>query len=383
MDRTGSAMIDVLPRRAEASPAVLGPLELAVIVPTFNECGNVAALVARLDVVLAGRQREIIFVDDASTDGTPAAILALAAARRDVRVIRRFGRRGLSSAVIEGILSTAAPVVAVMDGDLQHDERILPQLYEAVRDGADLAVGTRYGDGGSLGDWTAGRSRLSALATWLVQATVKTPLSDPLSGFFAVRQALVVANHDRLSNLGFKILLDIVIAAPGRLAIAEVPYAFRSRHSGESKLDTLVTLEFVLLLLDKYLGRWIPPRLVIFLIIGTFGLGLNLVLLDIFLLHAGLGFRGAQALAVAITIAVNFTLNNQLTYRDRRLHGGALWRGLAAFYLVCGLGAVANVGAAQFVYAIDRRWWLAGVAGAAISAIWNYAASSFLTWRNR
>lgn len=360
---------------------------LAVVVPTFNEADNVRALVDALDAALLGAldgdAYEIIFVDDWSTDGTPEAVAAIARDRGDVRLLRRFGRRGLSSAVIEGVLATTAPIVAVIDGDLQHDESILPALYAAVaRDGAELAIGTRYAPGGSVGSWTAGRRRISAIATRVSGAVIGAKVSDPMSGFFVVRQATVIALLPRLSVMGFKILLDLLVSAPVALKVAEVPYRFRDRVAGASKLDTATALEFLLLLIDKLLRGRVSPRLVLFAAVGGFGVLVHLALLRGFL-AAEAEFRSAQALAVAITIAVNFAFNNQLTFRDRRLRGWAAARGLLSFYLVCGLGAIANVGVGSLVYASDHRWWLAGIAGAVVGSIWNYAASSVLTWNRR
>lgn len=360
---------------------------LAVIVPTFNETGNVRALIDALDAALRGAlggdAYEIIFVDDWSTDGTAEAVARIARQRGDVRLLRRFGRRGLSSAVIEGVLATTAPIVAVIDGDLQHDETILPTLYAAVaRGGAEVAIGTRYAPGGSVACWTAGRRRVSTIATRVSRAVIGAEVSDPMSGFFVVRQATVVALLPRLSVMGFKILLDLLVSSPVALKVAEVPYRFRDRAAGTSKLDSATALEFLLLLLDKLLRGRVSPRLVLFAAVGGFGVLVHLALLRGFL-AAGTEFRGAQALAVAITIAVNFAFNNQLTFRDRRLRGWAAVRGLLSFYLVCGLGAIANVGVGSLVYASDRRWWLAGIAGALVGSIWNYAASSVLTWNRR
>ncbi len=370
------------PLAAAASPA------LAIIVPTFNEARNVVALVTALDAALVGIPHEVVFVDDWSTDGTPEIVADMARARADVRLIRRYARRGLSSAVVEGALATTAPVVAIIDGDLQHDETILPMLYAAVAVGedgtvrADIAVGTRYAPGGSTGDWDAGRVRMSTLATRAARALTSIPVSDPMSGYFAMRTDTLVALVPRLSVLGFKILLDILMSAPAPLVVREVPYRFRTRIAGTSKLDTAVALDLVLLVLDKRVGRWIPPRLILFGAVGGFGLLVHLALLRLFL-GAGQAFQGAQALAVTLTIVVNFGLNNQLTFRDRRLRGRALIGGLLSFYLVCGLGAIANVGIGSVIYASHYEWWLAGTAGAVIGSIWNYAASSIVTWKKR
>lgn len=371
-------------RLSDQAVAYVPPLELAVIIPTFNECDNVAPLIDALDVALADRAWEAIFVDDASTDGTTERIAALAARRRNIRLIHRIGRRGLSTAVIEGMLATVAPVVAVIDGDMQHDEQILPALHDAILlDGADVAIGTRYAPQGSTGDWDEGRVKVSRWGTKLAHLVVRAEVSDPLSGFFVARRDLVVETAPRLSTVGFKILIDLLASAPRPLKIAEVPYRFRSRHAGRSKLDSAVALEYIMLLADKMVGRFVPPRLIMFTAVGGLGLIVHLALLALFLLGLGGSFRASQALAVTVAIAFNFMMNNVLTYYDRRLHGLAWWKGLASFYLVCGLGAIANVGIGDIVYDVGHVWWAAGIAGAAVGAVWNYASSSFLTWKKR
>lgn len=162
-----------------------GRLDCAIIVPILNEAANIQPLIEKIGTVLTGYDAEIIFVDDGSTDGSLEILESIAAANRSIRVIRRIGRRGLSSAVVEGFLSTVAPVVAVMDGDLQHDESVLPAMIAALQSGeADLAYGSRYAGGGSVGDWAADRLMISNVATRMAGSVMKTPLSDPMSGFF-------------------------------------------------------------------------------------------------------------------------------------------------------------------------------------------------------
>ncbi len=360
-----------------------GTPAFAVIVPTLNEAGNIAVLVAALDRALAGRAHEILFVDDWSTDGTPGAVAALAATRPDIRLIRRYGRRGLSTAVIEGALATFAPIVAVIDADMQHDESLLPRLIDTIESGmADIAIGSRYVSGGSVGEWDAGRARGSRVATLLARRLLPSPVADPMSGFFAVRRDALIAALPHLSNMGFKILLDLLVSSPVPLRVTELPFTFRARHAGDSKLDSGVAIDFLLLLLDKSLGRWLPPRLILFGAVGMAGLVVHLAILRA-TLGLGARFAIAQTIAVVTAIAFNFVLNNALTYRDRRLRGAALLPGLLSFYAVCGLGAVANVGAGAFVFARQPRWWLAGIAGALIGSLWNFAASSVTTWRKR
>lgn len=364
-----------------AHPADAAPLEVAVVVPTLNEAANVEALLAQLAVVLAGRSWEVLFVDDNSPDGTSALVRRIGRHARHVRIVQRVGRRGLSSAVIEGILASAAPVIAVMDGDLQHGEEALPRLIDAVAEGrAELAIGTRYDQGGSIGDWDAGRARMSRWATKLGQIALGTTVSDPMSGFFAIRRDAFERALPRLSAVGFKILIDILASSPTPLRVAEVPYEFRSRTAGESKIGARVMAEYAELIADKTIGRVVPVRLIKFLMVGGLGVFVHLAVLSAMLSGAAT-FLAAQSAAVMTAIAFNFFLNNSFTYADRKLRGWRLLPGLATFYAISALGAVANIGIGNWMAGHDERWWVAGMAGVLVGAVWNFAMSAALTWR--
>ena len=372
------------PKIALAPALDIAALELTVVVPTLNEAGNVEALLEKLGVALAGIEWEAIFVDDGSTDGTPELLTRIAQSDRRVRLIRRIGRRGLSSAVVEGALASTAPAIAVIDADLQHDERILPDLYRAIgAQGHELAIGTRYAGDGSTGEWDDKRLKISRFATALASPIMKTRLSDPMSGFFAVRRDVLLAAAPKLSSVGYKILLDLVASSPHPLKVAEVGYKFGTRRSGESKLDEMVALEYIELLLDKTIGRLVPVKLVQFGAIGMLGVGVHLALLSLALNALGAAFATAQATAVLGAMTFNFALNNRFTYRDRQLKGLAWFGGLLSFYLVCSLGAIGNVGIGSLVYEQYHGWWMAGIAGAIVGSVWNYVASSWLTWTRR
>ena len=359
------------------------PPTLSVIVPCFNERPNVRPLVAALDAALGDLAWEAIFVDDDSPDGTAAEIHLVAAADARVRCIRRVGRRGLSSAVVEGALSSSAPFIAVIDGDLQHDEQRLPDLLAAVQSGADIAVGSRHVPGGnSTGLANAWRKRLSAAGTGLAQRALPVRLNDPMSGFFLMRRPLFERLAPRLTAQGFKILLDVVLSAPAGLVVAEVPCQFRPRTAGHSKLDVLVLVQFAALILDKATRGVLPLRFVSFALVGLVGVGVHLTVLTA-ARGAGAAFEPAQILASIAAMLVNFQLNNSLTYRDVRLRGPALWQGLLLFLVVCGLGAYANIGIARVLYSDHAGWTPAGLAGAAIGLVWNYAVSATLVWRAR
>lgn len=359
-------------------------IELSVILPTFKERGNVAELVRRLDVALAGIAWEAIFVDDDSPDGTAETAKAIAARDPRVRCLRRVGRRGLAGACVEGMLSSSATYLAVMDADLQHDEKALVAMLEKLRDNTcDLVAATRYIEGGNADSFSRGRGSLSRLATRITQKLLDVPLSDPMSGFFMMRRDRFDAIAGRLSPAGFKILLDIVATAGSSLRVAEQSYVFGRREQGESKFNVQIGLEFLGLIFAKLTGDVVEPRFLSFLLVGAIGLVVHLVALKISLLAGASPFYVAQAIATVVALTSNFVLNNELTYRDRRLKGLSMVLGFIVFCLFCSVGAFTNVGIANWLYAEEPVWWVAGLAGAIMGALWNYAMSSLFVWRTR
>lgn len=359
-------------------------LELAVVIPTFNEAGNVRALVQRLDTALKGRTWEAIFVDDASPDGTAQALRDIARGDHRIRVIERIGRRGLSSACIEGMMATGAPLIAVMDADLQHDPKVLTALVTTLeRDPElDLAVASRFVSGGGTGDWERERLAKSHTASRIARMVLKADLTDPMSGFFMIRGARFRELAPRLSGIGFKILLDLMTTAQQPLRFAEVPLQFHRREVGESKLDHVVAMEFLVALYDRLFGRYVPTRFAMFAAIGAAGVAVHMSLLGLAYGLLGLAFVGAQIVATMGAMTFNFFLNNTLTYRDRRLYGArALALGWLSFCLVCSVGAVANVGVAAFLFTEHYAYaTVSALAGVLVSAVWNYALSSRFTW---
>jgi dolichol-phosphate mannosyltransferase len=371
------------PTNESRSAITPGP-ELTVIVPTRNEHDNVRPVYDALSRTLQGIDWEVIFVDDDSQDGTAEAVCRLANQDRRVRCIQRIGRRGLASACVEGILASSAPYVAVMDADLQHDERLLPRMLDTLKTEpiVDAVVGSRYVEHGSIGTWNRHRAWLSSLATRVARSIMRVPIADPMSGFFMLRREAFQKSMRRLSSIGFKILLDIFASSPCPLQVKEIPFHFRSRRAGESKFDALIGWEYVMLLADKVIGHIMPIRFVVFALVGGLGLLVHLTVLWLCLNPMHLTFELSQATATGVAITSNFTLNNWLTYHDRRLTGWRFVRGLLSFALICSFGAVANVGIATLLFTRQHSlWWVAGIAGAAISSVWNYAVTSALTWR--
>src|SRR3954469_11954060 len=366
------------PPQAVASP------QLSVIVPTFNERDNVTTLYRRLETALAGVAWEVIFVDDNSPDGTWDVVRGLGRQDCRVRCIRRIGRRGLSGACIEGILASSAPCAAIIDADLQHDETQLPKMLGLLQaDAADLVVGSRYIEGGNSESFNKQRAGASALATELAKGVLRVKIADPMSGFFMIRRDRFEQLAPQLSTQGFKILLDIVATGRGNLRVKEIPYTFGSRVHGESKLDAMVALDFVGLVLAKLTNDVVSLRFLLFAMVGSLGLFVHLAALYTALEAFDVPFPEAQAAGALCAMTSNFLLNNFLTYRDKRLRGFAILRGLVLFFLVCSVGLLANVGVAFSVYDQEPIWWLAGAAGALMGVVWNYAMSGLFVWRKR
>jgi dolichol-phosphate mannosyltransferase len=370
-------------RPGQGTQAVATP-ELSVVVPTFNERDNVVPLFRKLETALAGRAWEVIYVDDNSPDGTSDVVRALAREDSRVRCIRRIGRRGLSGACIEGILASSAPAAAVIDADLQHDETQLQKMLALLQGGeADLVVGSRYVEGGSADSFDKQRAGFSWLATSVAKKLLRVEIADPMSGFFMIRRDRFEQMAPQLSTQGFKILLDIVATARGSLRITEIPYTFASRQHGESKLDSMVALDFLGLVLAKLTGDVVSLRFLLFAMVGSLGLFVHLAVLFVALEVFNVPFPEAQACGALMAMTSNFMLNNFLTYRDQRLKGFGILRGLLLFYLVCSVGLLANVGVAFSVYDQEPIWWLAGAAGALMGVVWNYAMSGLFVWRKR
>ena len=377
-------MNDAVQRAIESPPPSAITPALSVVVPTFNERDNVTTLYRRLETAFAGIAWEVVFVDDNSPDGTWDVVRGLARADNRVRCIRRIGRRGLSGACIEGILASSAPYAAVIDADLQHDETQLPKMLALLQSGqAELAIGSRYIKGGSADSFDKQRAGASALATGVAKRTLGIKVADPMSGFFMIRRDRFEQLAPQLSTQGFKILLDIIATAGGELRTIEVPYTFGSRLHGESKLDSMVALDFLGLVLAKLTNDVISLRFILFGMVGSIGLIVHLTTLFIALELFNWPFAEAQALGALVAMTSNFVLNNFLTYRDQRLKGFAILRGLILFYLVCSVGLFANVGVAFSVYDQEPIWWLAGAAGALMGVVWNYAMSGLFVWRKR
>ena len=356
--------------------------ELTIVVPTYNERENVIQLIDSLQLVLANESWEVIFVDDDSGDNTAALVREIARSDSRVRCIHRLKRRGLASASIEGILASASPYVCIMDADLQHDEKILPRMLEAIRTGQfELIIGRRYIRTGSVGNLARYRTIISRLATLLGQQLLSNKIQDPMSGFFMLRRDYFEQIMHELSGKGFKILLDILASTRAPVRYLEIPYTMRNRLHGTSKLDSGVIWDFFALMLDKMLGRLLPVRFFMFVTVGLMGVLVHMLSLwSIYRLIGG-EFLLAQITGTYLAMTSNYTLNNLFTYRDVKLKGRAFFRGLFSFYIYCSFGAFINLVLSEYLFEQDFPWWLAGILGAVSGSVWNYAVTAAFIWK--
>ncbi|WP_425417777.1 glycosyltransferase [Oricola indica] len=358
--------------------------ELSVILPAFNEAKNIPLIVDKIAAVMGDTPFEVIVVDDDSPDGTADVTRSIGREKPYVRCVKRINRRGLSGACIEGMMAANAPVVVVMDADMQHDETRLPVMLAEIRDGADLVIGSRYVDGGAASSGFVKKSRAkgSELATALANRITGAYTTDPMSGFFMMTRDVADRAARVVSRDGFKILFDIVSRFGHDLKIREVPFQFRERVEGESKLGFLVTVQFLGLLISRYTGGFIPVKFLLYGLVGFTGLFVHMATLLLLNASFGVGFATAQIVATFAAMTSNFAFNNEVTYAHRKLTGWRFVTGLLTFYIICGIGALANVSISVRLFEWDWSAALAGFAGALMSAVFNYAVTKLVTWRD-
>ncbi len=369
-------------------PIATLPSVLSLILPTYNESESLPVLLPKLAAALKGLEFEVIVVDDDSPDRTWEVAQKLSAGMPQLRVIRRVGRRGLSSAVIEGFLSARGSVLAVADADGQHDLGILPKLDAAVREKGGVAIGSRYAEGGSVGEWDERRHALSRAGTRMAIALCKVEVKDPMSGFFAIDRSLFERTFPRLNPKGFKILLDVLIHIPADTPVSEVPFTFGVRERGESKLSRRVQIEFLEYLYDATVGRYVPLTFLKYAMVGALGVVVHLaayVVVSRFVLHQAdvdvLGFPLALVAGMEAAIVFNFLLNNSWTFSSAKLRGWRAVAGFLRFNLACAVGAFANYAVTLHLRGQGSPELLSVAVGAFLGMIWNYTMSRMVTWR--
>jgi dolichol-phosphate mannosyltransferase len=353
---------------------------VSVVICTLDEQEAIGGVLDDVIADLTGIPHEIIVVDDSIDDATAQVVLDRARLHPAVRLIRRNGAGGLASAAIAGWDAARGETLAVMDGDGQHDPRLIRRMLERLsQTPADVVVASRYLDnkGSGLTGFRHWGSRAGAEVSSLL---LGLRLADPLSGCFLMTRAWYETVRPRLSGLGFKILIDVVASDRRRPRLLQVPTALRARVGGVSKLDLRVVFDLLALLVEKRTGGALSARMTQFLFVGLTGLLVHLTALSAGR-ALGAPFWLGQSGAIFLAMNWNFMLNNGLTFRDRRLHGRALWQGLLSFYVACLGGAAVSEAAGAVLHALNVPWFAAGVAGALAGAFWNYRAVQRLTWR--
>jgi dolichol-phosphate mannosyltransferase len=377
---------EVGPLRGEAP----GNVRLSMIVPTYNEAKNIQEMVTRLtqllDSALPGAY-EIVVVDDNSPDGTAALAQNLTARYPQLRVMRREHERGLSTAVIRGWQAARGEVLAVIDADLQHPPEVTLQLCGEMDRGADLAVASRHVEGGGVSDWSALRrvlSRAAQLIGLLILPEVVGRVTDPMSGYFMVRRAAI--QGVQLSPIGYKILVEVL--GRGKCNwIGEVPYVFRERVAGESKVSRKVYVDYLRHLLRLRLARLPVNRFLRFAAVGLSGVVVDMGVL--FLLSdpstLGWGLTRSKLIAAELAIANNFIWNDFWTFSDISGHQRQprqRLRRFAKFQLICLVGLALNTALLnlQFNLLGMNRYLANAIAIAAVTG-WNFYLNLKLSWR--
>lgn len=367
-------------RAADVTPVV------SVVTPTFNEAENLPVLVEAVHAALGTLPHEIVVADDDSPDRTWEVAERLAETDPSIRVLRRFRDPGLSAAVLDGMTVARGEYLAVIDADLQHDPAILPEMVGLLASGTvDVCVGSRATEGGGYGDWSAARRLVSWVATMIAKVLLRVPVSDPMSGYFAITRAGYEGTASQINARGFKILLEFV----GRnrsLRVAEVPYEFRNRVHGETKLNRSVIRSYLLAVSELWLGRQIDPVFLLYVLVGIVGLVVNSVA---FALAEAAGFPlwttglnkaidpiyTSFLFSVQLSILVLFVLNNEFTFWEDRYRGWKLVPAFLAYEVVSIIGTLIHVAVFTF---LQNSGFLLGVLGAGPARVVNNLTGAVL-----
>ncbi|CAK6691845.1 glycosyltransferase family 2 protein [Synechococcus sp. CBW1107] len=365
-----------------AAPA---PVRVSIVLPTYNERGNIEPLLAQLLSLRRQFDLEILVVDDDSADGTAELVRQLAHGEPAIRLIRRVGRAGLASAIKEGLLDATGDLAVVMDSDGQHEPGSVLRALETLQAGElDLVIGSRFHPGAEIRGLSGRRETGSTWANSVARfslARAYGPLSDFMSGFFALRLDRVLPLIRAVDVNGFKFLYELLAVSGGRLRAAEIPLTFQPRSYGSSKLDLAVFWDFLISILHSLSFRLLPRRAISFGLVGISGVAVQLLMTALLMAGDRLSFKQALPVAVVAAASSNYLINNALTFRFQRLRGLGLLRGLLKFLLVASLPVLANVGLASAFYSFvspDTFW--AQLAGIVVVFVWNYAASSRFVW---
>ena len=362
---------------------------ISIIVPAYKEAQNIAPLVEEISEALSpsGQAWEIIIVDDDSRDGIDQVCAAvktqIAQKNGSLRLISRSGQRDLSLAVLDGFRYATKDILVVMDADLSHPPAAIPALVQAVIGGADIALGSRYLSGPGRGrieaPWGIYRKLNSLLATWLAKPLVK--VTDPMAGFFAARRELF--DTVRLSPIGYKILLEILVKCPIE-RIIEVPIHFRERRAGKSKLNLKQQYLYLKHLRRLYCHRW-PLLLEImhFCTVGCSGLCIDIAIFMLAVYGLGIHHLLAKIISFLTAASSNWALNRRFSFpAAHRARRDKQWMN---FILVSGSGALLNLLIYWYLISSFAQMatapFIAVAAAAVATAAWNFTFAKLFIFR--
>jgi len=354
---------------------------ISLIIPTYNERDNIISLVERIHHVLSSYEYEILFVDDNSGDGT-AEVAGSLSAKYPVKVIVRQNKRGLASAVVDGLSHVTGQIVGVMDADLQHPPEVIPSLLTEIENGADIAIASRYVKEGGCQGWGLTRRIISkgaiVLAHLLLPSTRQ--FRDPLSGFFVFNRQVVA--HVHLKPTGYKILLEILTEGEFQ-NVAEVPYTFGTRSGGESKLNARQQIDYLRHVYSLMQRKGELRRFFKFCLVGLSGVLVNIGLLWLLTEFAGLFYLLSAAISIESSIISNFVLNDYFTFSDRRSpQAKSFINRLLKFNLVSLAGLAINMGVLGLLTEVFGVYYLlSNLCGIAVATLWNYLVNTWWTWR--
>ncbi|CAN5520968.1 glycosyltransferase family 2 protein [soil metagenome] len=376
---------------------------VSIVTPTYNEAENLPILVERLHGALGRIPHEIIVADDDSPDRTWEVGERLAATDPSIKVMRRFHDPGLSAAVLDGMSMARGEILVVIDADLQHDTAILTEMVSHVQSGlVDVCVGSRSTVGGGYGDWTSSRRFVSWVATLIARLLLRVPVSDPMSGYFAVSREAYERTAPDINPRCFKILLEF-IGRNKKLRVDEVGYEFANRVHGETKLNRSVIRSYLLGVAELRVGRQINPTFLLYALVGIVGLIVNSV---VFTFAEAVGFPEITTglneaidpiatsflFSVQVSIFVLFVLNNEFTFWEQRYRGWAMAPAFAVYELMSLIGTgihvavfttLQNVGFLLGVLGEGASRVVQNLIGAVVALVVNWFLNTTYLWRRR
>ena len=360
---------------------------ISVIIPTYNEYKNLPKLLDQLLNLETIFEKEIIIVDDNSSDGTQNLARSYSQNDRRIRLISRLGRSGLSSAIKEGCLCASGDLIVIMDADGQHEPNsIINGLEKFNNKNIDIIIGSRFLEESIIKGLSSKRESGSSIANFLARITLHSgykKLTDYMTGFILLKRNSCIKYIEKIDVNGFKFLYELLSLSKGKLKVIEIPLVFGFREFGKSKLDLAVIWDFLISLIHNFFGRIIPRRAFSFALVGLIGVFVQMFAIYFLLAVTDFDFEKILPVGVILAATSNYIINNILTFRSNKLSGKNFYFGLFKFLLVASLPIIANIGVANLFYnQLSTNTFFAQIAGILVVFIWNYAASSRVVWNN-